>query len=93
MSWERYREEEREGGRQLKCVRLETPRPARASLTPPPLPPQVPAVLTAAVAFNTDALNAIIKRHAYVQYPPEGPRPPPPDELRALAKKNGAASK
>ena len=93
MRWERYREEEREGGRQLKCVRLERTPTGAGVADPPPLPPQVPAVLTAAVAFNTDALNAIIKRHAYVQYPPEGPRPPPPDELRALAKKNGAASK
>lgn len=90
---------------------------------------QVPALLTFAVASNTEVLNTIIKRvragggdgekekagrslaavpfrgffseiskkkknfylffkkkHAYVVYPPEGPRPPSPEAVHALAK-------
>ena len=96
---------------------------------------QIPALLTFAVASNTDVLNSIIKRvrrrrewrkrekkkkfffnkvfvsllldpldkkffgfflkknhkskrqqHSYVVYPPEGPRPPSPEAVHALAK-------
>ena len=72
------------------CERERTHFLSRLTPTPPPrfILFQVPAALTAAVAFNADALQAVIARHAYVVYPPEGPRPPPPDEVRALAKKN-----
>lgn len=86
VSWrggekERDKEAKRRGDAQFVSQRpSHRPSPSLSSL------PQVPAALTILVATNVDAVNAIINRHSYVVYPPEGPRPPPPDQVRAAAK-------
>ena len=80
----REREREKEG--RTGDAQFRAQRPShRPSLFSPPT--QVPAALTILVATNVDAVNAIIGRHSYVVYPPEGPRPPPPDQVRAAAKR------
>ncbi|KAH7856299.1 hypothetical protein Vadar_004914 [Vaccinium darrowii] len=37
-------------------------------------------------ANNTDNLKKFMGNHSYVVYPPEGPRPPSPEEMREMAR-------
>ncbi|PKA61413.1 hypothetical protein AXF42_Ash014330 [Apostasia shenzhenica] len=46
----------------------------------------VPVVLTYAVATDAGAVHKLMGFKPYVVYPPEGPRPPPPEELREMAR-------
>ncbi|CAA6660247.1 unnamed protein product [Spirodela intermedia] len=46
----------------------------------------VPIGLTYAVATNSKTLQKLMGYRSYVVYPPEGPRPPPPEELREMAR-------
>ena len=39
-------------------------------------------------AANPENLESIIKRHAYVVYPPEGPKPPTAEEMRKIVEAN-----
>lgn len=48
----------------------------------------VPIFLMYAVANNTDNMQKLMGHRSYVVYPPEGPRPPSPEEIRELARKN-----
>ncbi|XP_008776497.1 uncharacterized protein LOC103696597 [Phoenix dactylifera] len=46
----------------------------------------VPIGLTYAVATDSKTLHKIMGLRQYVVYPPEGPRPPSPEELREMAR-------
>ncbi|KAF1896305.1 hypothetical protein Lal_00018588 [Lupinus albus] len=46
----------------------------------------VPIVLMYAFANNTKNLQKFMGNKSYVEYPPEAPRPPPPEELREMAR-------
>ncbi|XP_010936017.1 uncharacterized protein [Elaeis guineensis] len=46
----------------------------------------IPIVLTYAVATDSKTLHKIMGFRHYVVYPPEGPRPPSPEELREMAR-------
>ncbi|XP_020096660.1 uncharacterized protein LOC109715858 [Ananas comosus] len=46
----------------------------------------VPIVLTYAVATESKTLHKLMGLRPYVVYPPEGPRPPSPEELREMAR-------
>lgn len=48
----------------------------------------VPIFLMYAVASNPGNLQKLMGQRSYVVYPPEGPRPPSPEEIRELARKN-----
>ena len=44
--------------------------------------------MTVVFAANPENLESIIKRHAYVVYPPEGPKPPTAEEMRKIVEAN-----
>ena len=44
----------------------------------------IPIAMTVAFAANPENLETIIKRHAYVVYPPEGPKPPTNAEMKKI---------
>ncbi|XP_072951835.1 uncharacterized protein [Typha angustifolia] len=46
----------------------------------------VPIVLTYAVATESKTLQKLMGFRSYVVYPPEGPLPPSPEELREMAR-------
>ncbi|XP_043708168.1 uncharacterized protein LOC122657512 [Telopea speciosissima] len=46
----------------------------------------VPIALMFTFANNTENLKKIMGNRSYVVYPPEGPRPPSPEELREMAR-------
>lgn len=46
------------------------------------------AKMTVVFAANPENLETIIKRHAYVVYPPEGPKPPTAEEMRKIVEAN-----
>ena len=46
------------------------------------------ARMTVVFAANPENLESIIKRHAYVVYPPEGPKPPSAEEMRKIVEAN-----
>ncbi|CAD6220866.1 unnamed protein product [Miscanthus lutarioriparius] len=46
----------------------------------------VPVALTYLVATDSKTLKKLMGLRPYVVYPPEGPRPPPPEELRERAR-------
>ncbi|KAG0485540.1 hypothetical protein HPP92_009619 [Vanilla planifolia] len=46
----------------------------------------IPATLTYAVATDSGTLHKLMGLRPYVVYPPEGPRPPSPEELREMAR-------
>ncbi|KAI3884810.1 hypothetical protein MKX03_002842 [Papaver bracteatum] len=46
----------------------------------------VPIGLMYAFAFNTKNLQKIMGKRSYVVYPPEGPPPPTPEEIRDMAR-------
>lgn len=46
----------------------------------------VPIVLMYAFANNTKNLQKFMGNRSYVVYPPEGPRPPSPEEMREMAR-------
>ncbi|KAK7345931.1 hypothetical protein VNO77_16547 [Canavalia gladiata] len=46
----------------------------------------VPIVLMYAFANNTDNLRKFMGNRKYIEYPPEAPRPPSPEELREMAR-------
>ncbi|KAL3727115.1 uncharacterized protein LOC120286554 [Eucalyptus grandis] len=46
----------------------------------------VPIVLMYAFANNSKNLQKFMGTKSYVVYPPEGPRPPSPEELREMAR-------
>ncbi|XVF28734.1 hypothetical protein REPUB_Repub15cG0055400 [Reevesia pubescens] len=46
----------------------------------------VPIVLMYSFANNTKNLQKFMGNRSYVVYPPEAPRPPPPEELREMAR-------
>ncbi|XP_052163369.1 uncharacterized protein LOC127780492 [Oryza glaberrima] len=46
----------------------------------------VPVALTYLVATDSKTLKKLMGLREYVVYPPEGPRPPPPEELRERAR-------
>ncbi|KAJ0982433.1 hypothetical protein J5N97_010688 [Dioscorea zingiberensis] len=46
----------------------------------------VPVALTYAVATDSKTIHKLMGFRSYVVYPPEGPRPPPPEELRERAR-------
>ncbi|XP_057530758.1 uncharacterized protein LOC130809133 [Amaranthus tricolor] len=46
----------------------------------------VPIVLIYAFANNTKNLQKFMGGRSYVVYPPEGPRPPSPEEMREMAR-------
>ena len=46
------------------------------------------ARMTVVFAANPENLESIIKRHAYVVYPPEGPKPPTAEEMRKIVEAN-----
>ncbi|XP_078434963.1 uncharacterized protein LOC144705962 [Wolffia australiana] len=46
----------------------------------------VPIGLTYSVATNSKTLQKLMGFRSYVVYPPEGPRPPSPEELREMAR-------
>ena len=48
----------------------------------------VPIFLTVTFAANPVNLESIIRRHAYVVYPPEGPKPPTAAEMRKIVEAN-----
>ena len=48
----------------------------------------VPIFMTVAFAANPENLETIIKQHAYVVYPPEGPKPPTAREMRMIVEAN-----
>ncbi|KAF5738589.1 hypothetical protein HS088_TW13G01490 [Tripterygium wilfordii] len=47
----------------------------------------VPIFLMYTFANNTKNIQKIMGNHSYVVYPPEGPRPQSPEELREMARK------
>ena len=48
----------------------------------------IPIAMTVAFAANPENLETIIKRHAYVVYPPEGPKPPTNAEMKKIVEAN-----
>ncbi|KAF8388161.1 hypothetical protein HHK36_026827 [Tetracentron sinense] len=46
----------------------------------------VPIAMMYTFANNTKNLQKFMGNRSYVVYPPEGPRPPPPEELREMAR-------
>ena len=48
----------------------------------------VPIFLTVTFAANPTNLESIIRKHAYVVYPPEGPQPPSAAERRKIVEAN-----
>ncbi|KAB2039968.1 hypothetical protein ERO13_D02G041800v2 [Gossypium hirsutum] len=46
----------------------------------------IPIVLMYTFANNTKNLQKFMGNRSYVVYPPEGPRPPSPEELREMAR-------
>ena len=48
----------------------------------------VPIFMTVVFAANPDNLETIIKQHAYVVYPPEGPKPPTAKEMKRIVEAN-----
>lgn len=46
----------------------------------------VPIVLMYTFANNTKNLQKFMGKKSYIEYPPEAPRPPPPEELRERAR-------
>ena len=48
----------------------------------------VPIFLTVTFAANPTNLESIIRKHAYVVYPPEGPKPPSAAEMRKIVEAN-----
>ncbi|KAF3324385.1 hypothetical protein FCM35_KLT11852 [Carex littledalei] len=46
----------------------------------------VPVALTYAVATENKTFQKLMGLKPYVVYPPEGPRPPSPEELREMAR-------
>ncbi|XP_058086139.1 uncharacterized protein LOC131233448 [Magnolia sinica] len=46
----------------------------------------IPITLMYTFANNSDNLKKIMGNRSYVVYPPEGPRPPSPEELREMAR-------
>ncbi|XP_020591718.1 uncharacterized protein LOC110032427 isoform X3 [Phalaenopsis equestris] len=46
----------------------------------------IPASLTYAVATDSGTLHKLMGFRPYVVYPPEGPPPPSPEELRDMAR-------
>jgi len=48
----------------------------------------VPIFLTVVFAANPENLEAIIKHHSYVVYPPEGPKPPTAQEMKKIVEAN-----
>ncbi|KAK4746714.1 hypothetical protein SAY87_025751 [Trapa incisa] len=46
----------------------------------------IPIVLMYTFANNTKNLRKFMGNKAYIVYPPEGPRPPSPEELREMAR-------
>ncbi|OVA05356.1 Protein of unknown function DUF2346 [Macleaya cordata] len=46
----------------------------------------VPIGLMYTFAYDTKNLQKIMGNRSYVVYPPEGPRPPSPEELREMAR-------
>ncbi|XP_042514018.1 uncharacterized protein LOC122088758 [Macadamia integrifolia] len=46
----------------------------------------VPAALMYTFAHNSDNLKKVMGNRSYVVYPPEGPRPQSPEELREMAR-------
>ena len=47
-----------------------------------------PIFLTVVFAANPENLEAIIKHHSYVVYPPEGPKPPTAQEMKKIVEAN-----
>ncbi|XP_020520130.1 uncharacterized protein LOC18429550 isoform X2 [Amborella trichopoda] len=48
----------------------------------------IPIILMYNFAYDTKNLQRIMGNRSYVVYPPEGPRPPPPEEIREMARRN-----
>ncbi|URE37248.1 hypothetical protein MUK42_03542 [Musa troglodytarum] len=46
----------------------------------------VPIVATYCFATDSKTLHKLMAFRSYVVYPPEGPRPPSPEELREMAR-------
>ncbi|MED6215719.1 hypothetical protein PIB30_000725 [Stylosanthes scabra] len=46
----------------------------------------VPIILMYTFANNTKNLQKFMGNKSYIEYPPEAPRPPPPEELREMAR-------
>lgn len=46
----------------------------------------IPIVLMYTFANNTKNLHRFMGGRSYVVYPPEGPRPPSPEEMREMAR-------
>ncbi|GAB4843296.1 hypothetical protein Ancab_013261 [Ancistrocladus abbreviatus] len=46
----------------------------------------IPIALMYTFAYNTKNLQRVMGNRSYVVYPPEGPRPPSPEELREMAR-------
>ncbi|KAJ8650430.1 Sporulation-specific 71 [Cinnamomum micranthum f. kanehirae] len=46
----------------------------------------VPITLMYSFAHNSEFLQKVVRNRSYVVYPPEGPRPPSPEELREMAR-------
>uniref|UniRef100_A0A2P2Q9X3 Uncharacterized protein LOC105632072 n=1 Tax=Rhizophora mucronata TaxID=61149 RepID=A0A2P2Q9X3_RHIMU len=46
----------------------------------------VPIILMYTFANNTKNLQKFMGNRSYIVYPPEGPRPPSPEELREMAR-------
>ncbi|XP_028784185.1 uncharacterized protein LOC114746554 [Neltuma alba] len=46
----------------------------------------VPIVLMYAFANNSKNLQRFMGNRSYIEYPPEAPRPPSPEELREMAR-------
>ncbi|WOK91779.1 protein Pet [Canna indica] len=46
----------------------------------------VPIVLTYSVVSSSGTIHKLMGFRPYVVYPPEGPRPPSPEELREMAR-------
>ncbi|KAJ7557403.1 hypothetical protein O6H91_05G125400 [Diphasiastrum complanatum] len=51
----------------------------------------IPIFMMVVFANNSGNLEKVIKNRSYVVYPPEGPRPPSPEEIWEMAKKNKSA--
>ncbi|CAN6441146.1 unnamed protein product [Victoria cruziana] len=47
----------------------------------------IPIVMMYTFAYNSKNLERIMGNCSYVVYPPEGPRPPSPEEIREIARK------
>ncbi|XP_031487309.1 uncharacterized protein LOC116255578 [Nymphaea colorata] len=47
----------------------------------------IPIVMMYTFAYDSKNLERIMGNRSYVVYPPEGPRPPSPEEIREIARK------